>query len=57
MKRSDLLNLFYKKGWWIFREGGNHTIVTNGVDMEPIPRHREISENLAKAIIKRNGLK
>lgn len=56
MKRKDLLRKFYNNGWWIFREGGNHTIVTNGKDMESIPRHSEISELLAKTIIKRRGL-
>ncbi len=57
MKQRDLLKKFYQNGWWLYREGGSHTIVTNGRDMEAIPRHKEISENLAKAIIKRRGLK
>jgi len=57
MKRKDLLKKFCDNGWWIFREGGNHTIVTNGKDVEAIPRHNEISENLAKAIMKRRCLK
>ncbi len=56
MKRKDLLKRFTKKGWWIDREGANHTIVTNGTDFEAIPRHNEINENLAKNIIKRRGL-
>jgi len=37
--------------------GGNHDIYTNGKDIEPIPRHKEIAESLAKTIIKRRGLK
>lgn len=57
MKQRDLLGLFFQKGWWVFREGGNHIIVTNGTDSEAIPRHKEINEQLAKAIIKRRGLK
>nr|WP_300411926.1 toxin-antitoxin system, toxin component, HicA family protein [uncultured Oscillibacter sp.] len=57
MKRTDLMKLFKSKGWWILREGTNHTIVTNGVDMEAVPRHKEINELLAAAIIKRRGLK
>ncbi len=51
------MKLFKSKGWWILREGTNHTIVTNGVDMEAVPRHKEINELLAAAIIKRRGLK
>ena len=56
MKRTELLKMFFRKGWRILREGGSHTIVTNGTDMEPLPRHKEISEQLAKAIIKRRRL-
>ena len=57
MKRTDLLKLSAKNGWWVLREGANHTVITNGVDIEVIPRHSEINENLAKAIIKRRGWK
>ena len=56
MKRTDLLKRFFKKGWWIAREGANHTILTNGTETEPVPRHRELDEQLAKAIIRRRGL-
>ena len=57
MKRKDLIKLLVKNGWRYDREGCNHTIYTNGDQNEAIPRHNEISENLAKAIIKRHGLK
>ncbi len=57
MKRRDLIKLFEKNGWWLLRSGGNHDIYTNGRQLEPIPRHGEIKENLAKSIIKRHGLK
>lgn len=57
MKRSDLIKLFEKNGWWLKREGANHTIFTNGYRNEEIPRHNEINERLAKALIKRNNLK
>ena len=56
MKQKDLLKRFYDRGWWVLREGGNHIILTNGSDIEPIPRHKEVNEQLAKAIIKRRGL-
>ena len=56
MKRTDLLKKFYKKGWWILREGGSHTIITNGTETEAIPRHKEVDEKLAKAIIRRREL-
>lgn len=56
MKQKDLLKRFYKKGWWILREGSRHIIMTNGKDIEPVPRHKEINELLAKAIISKRGL-
>lgn len=57
MKTKDLIKLLEKNGWYFKRNGGNHDIYTNGKDTEMIPRHREVKENLAKSIIKRNGLK
>lgn len=35
------------------KEGGNHTIASVGQWREPIPRHREIEEMLARKIIAR----
>lgn len=57
MKRKDLIKLLEKNGWRLEREGGNHSVYTNGKKHEAIPRHGEINELLAKAIIKRNELK
>ena len=57
MKRKDLIRLLERSGWWFKREGGNHDIYTNCQACEPISRQREIKESVAKAIIKRRGLK
>ncbi len=57
MKRRELIRMLEKNGWYLVRNGANHDIYTNGKNTEPIPRHSEIKEVLAKAIIKRNGLK
>ena len=57
MKQRDLIKLLENNGWRFYRSGGNHDIYTNGTYMEPIPRHKELNEQLAKAIIKRRGLK
>ena len=57
MKRRDLIKLLERNGWYLKRNGGNQDIYTNGVDNEPISRQSEIKEDLAKAIIKRRGLK
>lgn len=57
MKKKDLVRLLEKNGWWLQRHGTSHDIYTNGQSSEPIPRHSEIKETLAKAIIRRQGLK
>lgn len=56
MKKRDLEKLFKKAGWKFLRNGGDHDIWTNGKDVESIPRHREVNERLAKALIKKWGL-
>lgn len=57
LKRRDLIRLLEKNGWYLLRSGANHDIYTNGAKSEPIPRHSELKELLAKSIIRRNGLK
>ena len=57
MKRKDLIRLLERNGWTVAREGANHTVYVKDGQIEPIPRHSEIAEMLAKAIIKRRGLK
>ncbi|SPF41403.1 Toxin-antitoxin system, toxin component, HicA family [Candidatus Desulfosporosinus infrequens] len=56
MKQKDLIRILTDNGWWLMRNGANHDLNTNGEKSEPIPRHREVDEKLAKAILKRNGL-
>ena len=57
MKRKELIKMLERNGWTKAREGSNHTVYIKGTEMEAVPRHTEIAENLAKAIIKRRGLK
>lgn len=40
-------------GWWFLRHGSNHDVWTNGKETEPIPRHNEVNELLAKKILKK----
>ncbi|MCL2353250.1 MAG: type II toxin-antitoxin system HicA family toxin [Defluviitaleaceae bacterium] len=56
MKRRDLIKKLEKNGWYLLRHGANHDIYTNGLRNEPIGRHIEIDEKLAKKILKRNGI-
>jgi mRNA interferase HicA len=40
-------------GWRFLRSGGRHDVWTDGEREEAVPRHREINERLAQAILKR----
>ena len=57
MKTKDLRNLLEKNGWKFKRHGGNHDVYEKDGRRESIVRHRETDEDLARTIIKRNGLK
>jgi len=56
MKRRDLIKKLEKAGFTLERNGGSHDIYTRKSDMETIPRHNEINEKLAKAILRKWGL-
>jgi mRNA interferase HicA len=56
MKKRDLEKALQKLGWRLLRQGGSHEIWTNGEKTEPVPRHNEINENTAKAILRRAKL-
>ena len=56
MKRTDLIKKLEDGGFVFDRHGSSHDIYVRGKTKETIPRHREIDERLAKAILKRNGL-
>ncbi len=57
MKRRDFIKLLERNGWRLKRHGTNHDLYIKGNKRESVPRHREIDEKLAEAIIKRQGLK
>jgi predicted RNA binding protein YcfA (HicA-like mRNA interferase family) len=59
VKRSDLISRITKGGCVLVRHGGNHDWYRNpatGVH-QPVPRHNEISDYLALAILKRLGVR
>ena len=56
MKRTDLIKKLEDGGFVFDRHGSSHDIYVRGKVKETIPRHKEIDERLAKAILKRNGL-
>ena len=55
MKFRDLINRITDEGAVFVRHGGDHDWYRNVITgaMQPIPRHREIKEMTAKAIIKK----
>ncbi len=44
MKRKDLIRELEKLNWYFKRHGGNHDVWTNGLDIEPVERHNELSK-------------
>lgn len=55
MKRLDLIQQIERKGCILIRQGGRHDWYRNPKTgaCQPIPRHREIKEILARHIIKK----
>ncbi|MFH1947400.1 MAG: type II toxin-antitoxin system HicA family toxin [Candidatus Magasanikbacteria bacterium] len=54
MKRKDLIRKIEKSGCVFIRHGGRHDWYQNPLSKisQPIPRHNEVKEYLAKHIIK-----
>lgn len=53
MKRSILVKKLENAGFVFYRHGGNHDIYIRNGEIEKIPRHKEINEQLAKAILRK----
>ena len=53
MKRRDLIKRLEAAGYQKVRDAGPHTVYSNGVHAESVPRHTEIHEITAKMILKR----
>ncbi len=55
MKHRDLIKAIEAKGCVFIRHGGKHDWYQNPVSRvsQPVPRHREINENLARHIIRK----
>lgn len=54
MKRRELLKILQRAGCVLLRSGGNHDIYVNRKtgNKQPVPRHSEIDEHLAKHILR-----
>ena len=57
MKKRNWVKLLERNGWKFVRHDGNHDIYTKDSQTEYVPRHAELDEQLARAIIRRRNLK
>jgi predicted RNA binding protein YcfA (HicA-like mRNA interferase family) len=58
MKREALLKHLRRYGCYLKREGGSHSVWTNpqNGNIETVPRHTEVSDQLSKKICKGLGV-
>jgi mRNA interferase HicA len=56
VKRRDLIRYFEKNGFYMLREGGNHSIYTNEKKVIPVKRHRQFDRITANELCKQAGL-
>ena len=57
VKRRDLIQYLEINRFYLLREGGNHSIYTNGVKVIPIKRHKQFDRITANELCKQAGLK
>jgi mRNA interferase HicA len=56
VKRKDLIKYLEENGYYLLREGGNHSIYTNDLKTIAVKRHRTIDRITANAICKQADL-
>lgn len=53
MKQRELIKKLESAGFTFYRHGGNHDIYICGNKIERVPQHKEIKEELARAILRK----
>lgn len=56
IKRRELIKYLTQNGFYLLREGGNHSIYTNDIKAVPVKRHRQFDRITANEICKQAGL-
>jgi mRNA interferase HicA len=56
VKRRDLVRYFESNGFRLLREGGNHSIYTDGAKVIPIKRHNQLDRITANELCKQAGI-
>lgn len=57
VKRRDLVQYLEENGFYLLREGSNHSIFTNEIKTIPVKRHRILNRITANELCKQAGLK
>jgi len=57
VKRRDLVRYLEQNGFSLLREGGKHSIYSNGVKTVPVKRHRTLDRVTANELCKQAGLR
>ena len=56
VKRRDLIRHLEQNGYYLLREGSNHTIYSNGAKVIPVKRHRQLDRITANELCKQAGI-
>ena len=56
MKQRDLIKKLEAVGFKFDRHGASHDVFVRERDIVEVPRHRELNEKLARAILRKWGL-
>jgi len=57
LQSGDLIRFLEKSGFRLIREGGKHSIYSDGRKVIPVKRHRTLDRITANEICKQAGLK
>jgi len=57
VKRRDLIKYLEKNGFYLLREGKNHSIYSNDKKTIPVKRHHVLDRITANELCKQAGLK
>ena len=56
VKRRDLVRYLEENGFYLLREGANHSIYTNDKKVIPVKRHKQFDRITANETCKQAGL-
>ncbi len=57
VRRRELIRFLEENGFYLRREGGNHSIYTNGKEVVPVKRQRVLDRIIANQLCRQAGLK